>query len=94
MTTTLPKGKDAIVSYTREFPNGTPMVILRGKGTIIAATWLSKKFEYNKEKLGWVAQMGHDELYDVLADLEDSGYNILPAKTQMHAKYILDDFPG
>lgn len=93
-TTKLPKGRDAIILYTREFPHEVPMVVLRGKGTTIAGAWLSDRFHYEEEKLGWIAKMDHDELYDVLAELEDAGYTIMPAKTRMDPKHILEDFPG
>ena len=94
MSIELPKGREAIILYTREFPQGPPVVVLRGKGTVMAADWLSGQFKFEEEKHGWVAQMNHDELYEVLAVLEDAGYSILPAKTLMDPKYILDDFPG
>ena len=78
------------IIYSRGYPFGAPLVMLRGGGTRTAKEKLKELgFRWNGQSHAWETYMGGEEFRVVLLGLRADGYKIL-AKESMDAGYLLD----
>lgn len=80
------------IIYSKGYPYGAPLKILRGVGTKEIKDFLKEKgFIYDKFYFGWVNYILDNEFLEILKELKAKGYNIIPKK-EMNKDYIYPEF--
>lgn len=81
------------IIYSRGFPYGAPLVMLRGGATKDSAVrdyLKSLRFMWNPQRFAWENYMYKSELVDVLLHLRDElGCEVIP-KTDIDPSYVVD----
>lgn len=78
------------IIYSRGFPYGAPLVMLRGGGTKAAKETLKAAgFSWNGQRHAWEHYLNRPELTEVLLGLRSEGYEIIP-KAGMDSSYVIE----
>lgn len=80
------------IIYSKGYPYGAPLKILRGAGTREIKEYLKEKgFIYDKWQFGWINYLLDIEFLEILKELKIKGYNIIPKK-DIDKNYIYSEF--